>query len=703
MKDSTGQRPGIGHRAARACAAFAMAGAALAAAAAEAPPGPPSSVPVEAFFDPPFMARPVLSPDGDALAALVRNKAGRRQLVILDTADPTKVNVAAAFDNVDIAEVWWADDKRLIFSTRLEDESAWGQKGSALYAVDRTGSDVRELILPNFDAAALGTGTNLVSHTLSPDHFLLRTLRDGTSDVVILRGIRGPEGGGGEYWHTEFVGYTALRLDTRTGRATAIAATAPEHTTADWLIDEKGAVLGVMTSSAGSERLMVPDGAGWKEHASFRRYAEGSFSIEDVGPGGRVYATQATGGAAQTQGLFRLDLATGRLDKQPVVDIQGYDFGGSLIPDLASHRLAGVRYTSDAAGTAWFDPAMAALQKKIDTKLPNLDNLLDPAECGCSDHFLVTSFSDHQPPVYFIYDRAKDTLRQVGAERPRILPAQMADTDLVRIKARDGAEIPVYVTRPKGKGPWPAVVLVHGGPWLRGFRWEWNAEAQYLASRGYAVVAPEFRGSTGYGFTHFQAGWKQWGLAMQDDVADATTWAEKQGIADAARVCIAGGTYGGYATLMGLFRYPQLYRCGIATSAITDLALMYETWWSDESDESKGYDLPMLMGDKVKDAAQFEATSPLKQAAKITRPLLLAHGGVDRRVPVEHADRFRAALEANHAPLTWVFYSEEGHGWFKPQTKVDWYRRVAAFLDAQIGPGAGAATPSARTAASAPE
>src|SRR5262249_21293287 len=163
-----------------------------------------------------------------------------------------------------------------------------------------------------------------------------------------------------------------------------------------------------------------------------------------------------------------------------------------------------------------------------------------PASCGCAARVLVTSSSDHQPPLYFLYDRTNETLIPIGSARRDIVPRQMADTDFYRIKARDGNDIPVYVTKPRGQGPFPTGVLVHGGPWLRGWHWDWDPESQFLASRGYLVVKPEFRGSGGYGHTLYINGVRQWGLKMQDDIADATQWAAKQGLADAARTCIAG-------------------------------------------------------------------------------------------------------------------------------------------------------------------
>ncbi|WP_083748532.1 S9 family peptidase [Pelomonas sp. KK5] len=267
----------------------------------------------------------------------------------------------------------------------------------------------------------------------------------------------------------------------------------------------------------------------------------------------------------------------------------------------------------------------------------------------------------------------------------------MGRRDVHRIKARDGLEFPVLVTLPAGKaaGPRPAVVLVHGGPWLRGTHWAWQRDAQFLASRGYVVIEPEFRGSTGYGEKLFRAGWKQWGLAMQDDVVDATRWAVAQGWADPQRICLAGASYGGYATLMGLIRDPALYRCGFEWVGVSDVGLMYSIAWSDFSDEWKRFGMPLLIGDRKADAAQLEATSPLMQAARLQRPLLMGAGGQDMRVPVKHGSEFRDAARRAGAAIQWVEYPEEGHGWRRLENHVDWWTRVEKFLDRHIGAAMG--------------
>jgi dipeptidyl aminopeptidase/acylaminoacyl peptidase len=265
----------------------------------------------------------------------------------------------------------------------------------------------------------------------------------------------------------------------------------------------------------------------------------------------------------------------------------------------------------------------------------------------------------------------------------------------VRTKARDGLDLPIWVTTPRKDAPGlrdgkrAAVVLVHGGPWVRGGHWGWDGDAQFLASRGYVVIEPEFRGSTGYGAVHFRAGWKKWESTMQDDVADALRAVAAKGLVDPKRVCIAGASYGGYATLMGMIRYPDLYRCGVAWVAVTDPRLLFEnTWENDSSDEARNYSMPAMLGDPQRDAAMLKAAAPLERAAEIRGPLLLAFGRDDRRVPIRHGTLMRDALRAQGREPEWIVYDDEGHGWFKVANRVDFWTRVERFLDAQIGPGA---------------
>jgi dipeptidyl aminopeptidase/acylaminoacyl peptidase len=340
-------------------------------------------------------------------------------------------------------------------------------------------------------------------------------------------------------------------------------------------------------------------------------------------------------------------------------------------------------------GTTWLDPAMKTIQEKIDKMLPNTVNLLSLPAQQSSPWVMVTAFADVWPKRIMLYNSETDKLTLVGASHPGIDPNAMARKELASYKTRDGLTIPVWITLPKGKDKnLPTVMLVHGGPWVRGGSWEWDPQAQFLASRGYAVVEPEFRGSTGYGSRLYRAGWKQWGLKMQDDIADATHWAIDKGYADAKRICIAGASYGGYATLMGLIKDPDLYKCGVEWAGVTDINLMYNGSWnytSDFTDDYKRYGMPLLIGDQEKDAEQLKATSPLLRATEIKQPLLMAYGTADTRVTPAHSIKFYKAIKETNPNVELIEYEEEGHGWKLPKNSIDFWGRVDKFLDKNIG------------------
>jgi dipeptidyl aminopeptidase/acylaminoacyl peptidase len=434
-----------------------------------------------------------------------------------------------------------------------------------------------------------------------------------------------------------------------------------------------------------------PANAGWRVLTSFSTYKGGKDAFTPVGFGsdGTLFAT-AYGDDSDTTALYTIDLATGKRSKNPVIATAGYDFRGGLVGNGA--KLLGVQFETDAPGTVWFDPAMKTAQDKLDALLPGTINLMSFPSGGDPEWALVKVVSDVKPLSYYLFNLKTGAINPVGESRPGIDPKRMGRQDPVRYKARDGLEIPALLTLPaNGAKNAPLVVLVHGGPYVRGTHWGWSPDSQFLASRGYAVLEPEFRGSRGYGDKHYRAGWKQWGLAMQNDIADGARWAVAQGYADPKRICIAGASYGGYATLMGLVNDPDLYKCGVNWVGVTDINLLYDEHWSansDTSDDYKTYGMPDLIGDQVKDAVQLKSTSPIEQAARIKAPLLMAYGGVDKRVPMVHGRKFMQAVKATNSQVEWIEYQDEGHGWGLPKNRVDFWSRVEKFLDQNIGKGA---------------
>jgi dipeptidyl aminopeptidase/acylaminoacyl peptidase len=635
------------------------------------------------FFRPPVLSSVVMSPSGRYIAATMAGGAqGRQQLVMLNLQDLPKSKVLAAFSDADIRSVTWVNDDRLVY-TVTDTQSPYGdQLGAGLFAVDREGHEGKhsERNLIKRAQSFVTERSRFTDRELSVYHSFHSVLRDGSNDVV----VRNVELDG----RNNLTSVTLLRLDTVSGRARALTQGGPAYAQR-WALDLHGVPRVAVSEHAGKSRLhwKASADAPWTMVREYDTFADDGRGIPNpvvVGANDVLYFTSRSDKDTDTSSLMRLDMSKNGLAGQPVISLTGYDFGGDLVFG-SRDDLLGVHYLTDARATHWFDPVLKSIQAKVDSLLPHTNNRIDCGACQNPATVLVTSSSDRQPAIFYLYDAKAGALQPLAQSRPWLKPQTMARRDMQRFAARDGLSIPVHVTRPAGQnGPAPMVVMVHGGPWLRGGEWAWYAESQFLASRGYVVVEPEFRGSTGFGFKHFRAGWKQWGLAMQDDIADATQWAIKQGYADARRVCIAGASYGGYATLMGLIRYPDIYRCGIDWVGVTDIDLMYSIGWSDMSDMWMQYGMPVLVGDRDKDANQLAATSPLNLAAKLTQPLLMAYGGQDRRVPIDHGTRLRNALSQHNTNLEWVVYSDEAHGWMAQANKVDFWTRVERFLERHL-------------------
>jgi dipeptidyl aminopeptidase/acylaminoacyl peptidase len=251
------------------------------------------------------------------------------------------------------------------------------------------------------------------------------------------------------------------------------------------------------------------------------------------------------------------------------------------------------------------------------------------------------------------------------------------------LDASDGVKLHGYLTLPQGREPkrLPLVVLPHGGPHGIYDDWRFDEEAQLLASRGYAVLQLNFRGSGGYGRRFIESGYRQWGARMQQDLSEATRAAIERGFADQKRVCIYGASYGGYAALMGAVRDPDLYRCAIGYAGVYDLRMMYQRGDIQQTLFGERY-LALAIGSDANELAQ---RSPVAQVEKIKAAIMLIHGGQDRRVPIAHANAMRKALDGRHYKYEWFTEATEGHGFYREDHRIELYQRMLAFLDAQIG------------------
>ena len=621
------------------------------------------AIPVADFFRSPQVGSAVLSPSGRYLAIQVMTDIGRMQLAVQDLDTDAGPQVIAGAGDADVGAVHWVNDERLLF--QILDLSVgpydWRNRGQGWRSVNRDGTRPRA---GHFD--------------YQRDTWPLQFLRDGSNHVIATRTVGADKDKSLTLW----------RIDSLTGYDVQLAKDAPDGVI-HWSVDETGTPRALLARKGDRATLYRRDEAQQRWIAVHEQPLFGVGTIEPFAfHHGQMY-TRVPRGEARTRALFRFDLEQGKAADDAVVVLDGYDFDGELLFDAESEQLIGIRHLTDEWGTTWIAPEMKALQERIDAKLPGMVNEIHCHRCLNARRVLVGTLSDRAPLAYSLYDLKTGELRSVGRTRPWIAAARMGQRRGVSYTSRDGLSIPMTVTTPAGAreadAPRPTVVLIHGGPWSRGNRWGWSAEAQFLASRGFVVLEPEFRGSTGYGDALLAAGFKQWGLAMQDDIADATRWAVERKLVDPKRVCLAGASYGGYATLMGLARHPDQFRCGVSWVGPTDIDLMYESSrWSDLSDTFRIHGLPALLGDRQRDAQRLRDTSPLHNAARIRQPLLLAYGLMDERVPIAHGERMRDALKPHNPQVEWVVYRTEGHGFFLLDNQVDFWTRVERFLAAQL-------------------
>ena len=498
----------------------------------------------------------------------------------------------------------------------------------------------------------------------------LAALQDGSDDILVVANDA----------HERFP--DVYRLNTDTGRKTLRSLGKPGDVVR-WVVDRKGAVRAAVTEEkegGGRVYWRPAESAPWEKIDEFAPHGQQIVPVGFDGDGSLIVASRS---GRDMMALYRFDPEKKTLGELLAAHPQ-VDLAGGLVYDRTKERVVGVAYNADRPGVAWFDEDWARVAAMVDRALPNHFNVLSRTN---GPHALVFSYSDTDPGAYYLLDVDKRKLEILVETRRAIKPDTMPTRQPVRYAARDGLEIPGWLTLPKGTDAknLPLIVLVHGGPWVHGAGWRWNSEAAFLGSLGYAVLEPEFRGSTGWGWKHYRASFKQWGRAMQDDLDDGMDWLVKQGTVDPKRACIMGASYGGYAVMMGLARDPDRWRCGIDVVGVTDINLMYDVAWSDIANSTFiKYTAKDMLGDQVADAAQLKATSPIAQAARVRSPVLMAYGANDRRVPLVHGEKMRDALRARDVPVEWVVYAGEGHGFLLEANRFDFYRRVELFLDRNL-------------------
>jgi dipeptidyl aminopeptidase/acylaminoacyl peptidase len=407
----------------------------------------------------------------------------------------------------------------------------------------------------------------------------------------------------------------------------------------------------------------------------------------------------AYNGDRPTMAVFRYDPAAKKLGEL-IAQHPRYDMGadglGNRVPgpitDFKTNKILGYSVAADKPQTVWIDEDYARLQRMIDGTLKNTRNVFARTPAG--DKLLITSYSDQQPTKWYLLDETKRTLEELFSSAPWLKPEQLTEQRSFTFKTRDSLEIPGYYFLPKDRKPGerlPTVVHIHGGPFVRADFWGGgfgSLEGQLMASRGYAVIVPNFRITPGLGNRIFYSGVGAYGNQMLDDHEDAAKWAIAEGITDPQRICMSGASYGGYATLMSLARFPDTFRCGIAGLMVSDMELQLTSPAGDTFFNEVGTNLwlSVLAVNRPGDIAP--GISPINNASKIKQPLLVYAGEDDIRTPLEQTTRMVRALErAGNKPKAVIIKPKEGHGFGKTENNVELYEAIFKFLDEHIGPG----------------
>lgn len=596
----------------------------------------PAALSARVYFAQPAIEDAALSPDGRHVAARTLI-ADRPRLAIFDMSGAAPAVHPIGLPQDERLE-WhrWLGPDRLLVSLLLESENPT----TRLVRVDLATGQLTQL----GPARAAESGDQVLH--VSPDGgFLL------LSAAVSGRPTPG-----------------VYRVNLTTGAA--MLAVAPQDHVWEWYADSAGVIRAGMAQDGKRSWMLYRK----SEHDRFSRSVQGAGSGIDrfvpIRGTDRGYALAQTPGGRV--GLYAYDFPAGRLGallyEDARVDLDGFQTD----PD---GRLLGVEYSADRPETRWFDSGMATRQAQIDAALPGRANRVISTTADRS-RSLIFSESAGDPGAFYVYGDGRAML--VAAVSPG-LAGKSARMEAVRYRARDGLEISGYLTLPAGRAAHdlPLIVMPHGGPFARD-SWGYDPWVQYLADRGYAVLQPNYRGSTGFGRGFVAKGDGEWGRGMQADVDDGVDWLVGQGVADPGRVCIMGASYGGYAAMWAATRNDSRYRCAVSFAGISDVAaqLAYDHKTFTEHDYRNWK--RRIQGR----APSLDALSPMARVAALRMPILIAHGTADETVPPDQSVRLHEALTRLGRAHDYVAYRGQGHTLEGPVDNADFLDRVGRFLAA---------------------
>ncbi len=544
----------------------------------------------------------------------------------------------------DIAEYFWKGSDTLLYA-----KDFGGDENFHVVAVDRESGMVSDLT-PYTDTRA-GIADDLYD---DPEH------------VLIAHNQRDPQS------------FDIYRVNVRTGEAVLVAEN-PGNIVA-WHTDHHGQVRAATASDGLNTALLYRD----TESDPFRAIITTDFR-STVSPelftfdNRCLYALSNRG--RDCLALVIIDPESPD-DEQLVFEAPGVDLDGVGHSRLR-HVLTAAVYQTDRPRYHFFDQLAAERHLRVSEALPGYEIALQGATRD-ERTFIVAAYNDRTPGSRYLYDDETGGLTKLADINPALPEDDMAEVRPIQYVARDGLTINGYLTLPRGREPrnLPCIVNPHGGPWARD-SWGFNPEAQFLANRGYCVLQMNFRGSTGYGRTFWEAGFGQWGLAMQDDITDGVQWLIDQGIAERNRIAIYGGSYGGYAVLAGIVRTPELYAAAVDFVGVSNLLTFMNTippYWKPLLEK-----MYSMVGHPEHDRERLVATSPALNAQHIRTPLFIAQGANDPRVNKDESDQMVAALRSRGVEVEYMVKANEGHGFHNDENKFEFYERMEAFLSRHLG------------------
>lgn len=607
----------------------------------DSPPVPPV-LPMEDFFRNPEVGAFSLSPDGAKLA-FVKPWERRMNVYVRDIETGAEKRVTSATER-DIAGFFWKGSDRIVY---IQDKG--GDENFHIYLTDIEGKASRDLT--PFDGVRAGVLDDLEE---DPEHMLLEMNR------------RNPEV------------FDVYRCELATGELTQIAEN-PGNITG-WLTDHDGRLrVAYETDGVNSSLLYRPT-----EKDEFKTLVTTNFKDSFLplmfGYDNKLlYVASNLGRDKIAVYTFDPDANKTRdlVFEHPDVDV------ASLISSKKRKVITGVVYTTDKSRYHFFDKDRKELQDTLEKFFPGYE----VAVTGMDDderRATVRVYGDRTRGGSYLFDRQSNSLTKLADHSPWLKETEMAPMEPIQYTSRDGLTIHGYLTLPLGVASrdLPLVVIPHGGPSARD-EWGFDSEAQFLANRGAAVLQVNFRGSTGYGKKFWQAGFKQWGRAMQDDVTDGVEWLVKQGIANPKRLAIYGGSYGGYAALAGATFTPDLYACAVSYVGPSNIFTLLESippYW--EPYREMEYE---EIGHPVKDKELLESISPVLHADKIRIPLFVAQGANDPRVKKAESDQIVEAVRKAGKDVVYMVKDNEGHGFRNEENRFDFYREMGGFLKKHLG------------------